>query len=77
MTLGRRAGQIVYWALPSLICLTVYWRGFQSWFRVDDLAWLGLGLKLRSYHDLLSTLFQPPARGTIGPWSEPSFFQAG
>ena len=77
MTAGRRAGLVGYWVLPSLICLLVHWRGFQSWFRADDFAWLGLSLRVHNLHDLPAALFQPLAQGTIRPWSERAFFLAG
>jgi hypothetical protein len=66
-----------WWLAPSLLCLLLYWRGFASWFRADDFAWLGVGLDIRNFHDFLSAMFSPQAQGTIRPWSERAFFMAG
>jgi hypothetical protein len=59
-----------YWCGPSLLCLLIHWRGFASWFRADDFAWLGLPLNWHS-------VFAPMAEGTIRPFSERLFFMAG
>ena len=67
----RTAG---YWIVPPLVCLLLYWRGFRSWFRADDFAWLGVALDVHSFHDFLAVLFAPAAQGTIRPWSETGFF---
>ena len=62
---------------PSLLCLALYWRGFTAWFRADDFAWLGTGIYIQNFHDLLIALFAPQAQGTIRPLSERAFFMAG
>lgn len=72
-----RARAAAYWMLPALICLAVHWRGFESWFRGDDFAWLSLYSHIHSFGDLLSALFRPQAQGTIRPWSERAFFILG
>jgi hypothetical protein len=59
------------------LCLLVHWQSFTAWFRADDFAWLGLGLRVRDFHDLLRALFSPMAQGTIRPWSERAFFMTG
>jgi hypothetical protein len=74
---GRTLRIAAYWILPSLVCLVLYWRGFRAWFRADDFAWLGAGLDIRNFGDLLRVLFVPAAQGTIRPWSETGFFMAG
>src|SRR5581483_10490220 len=66
-----------YWIAPSLVCLLLYRYSLRAWFRADDFAWLGSGLDILSFHDLLTVLFAPAAQGTIRPWSEPAFFLAG
>jgi hypothetical protein len=55
----------------------LYWRGLRAWFRADDFAWLGAGLDIRNFGDLLRVLFVPAAQGTVRPWSEAGFFLAG
>ena len=63
--------------IPCLLCLVLYWKGFTAWFRADDFAWLGTGLYVHNFHDLLLALFSPQAQGTIRPLSERAFFMAG
>lgn len=72
-----RLRHIAWWCGPALICLLIHWRGFASWFRADDFAWLGLGLGVHGLHDLLLALFSPMAQGTIRPWSDRLFFMTG
>ncbi len=72
--MARRA---LAYAAPCLLCLLLYWQGFTAWFRADDFAWLGAGLDVNSFHDLLVALFAPQAQGTIRPLSERAFFMAG
>jgi len=75
---GRgRAASAAYWLGPSLLCLALYWRAFNAWFRADDFAWLGTGIYVQNFHDLLIALFAPQAQGTIRPLSERMFFLAG
>lgn len=71
------ASSIAYWLTPSLVCLAVHWYCFQSWFRADDFAWLGLAGTVHSFPDLLHALFWPQAQGTIRPLSERAFFMTG
>ena len=66
-----------FWLGPSLLCLALYWRGFTAWFRADDFAWLGTGLYIQNFHDLLVAIFAPQAQGTIRPLSERAFFLVG
>jgi hypothetical protein len=68
---------IAYWAVPPLLCLLIHWWCFNSWFRADDFAWLGLVNTVHTPHDLLRALFAPQAQGTIRPWSERAFFMLG
>src|SRR5205085_8921852 len=79
MTSGGKARltNALYWTGPSLLCLLLYWRGFTAWFRADDFAWLGGGIYIQNFHDLLSALFAPQAQGTIRPLSERAFFMLG
>jgi hypothetical protein len=71
------AQDAAYWTAPLLACLLLHWLGFTAWFRADDFAWLGLADGVHNFRDLLITLFQPRAQGTIRPWSERAFFMAG
>jgi hypothetical protein len=70
----RRALTVLYWIVPSLLCLTLHWRAFDSWFRADDFAWLGLGLNVTDFRSLLHALFAPSPHGTVRPLSERAFF---
>jgi hypothetical protein len=70
----RRAAQVGYWTVPSLLCLAIYWFGLRAWFQQDDFAWLRLDNQLRETGDLWSLLFTPQAQGTIRPLSERAFF---
>lgn len=70
----RRAGQVAYWTVPSLLCLAIYWFGLRAWFQQDDFAWLRLDSQLRETGDLWGLLFAPRAQGTIRPLSERAFF---
>jgi hypothetical protein len=71
---GERALKAAWWLLPPAFCLVFYRYGFQTWFQQDDFAWLGLGLDVHTWQDLLEALFRPQAQGTIRPWSERLFF---
>ena len=73
-TVARRA---LPYAAPSLLCLLLYWPSLTAWFRADDFAWLGTGLRVNNFHDLLAALFSPQAQGTIRPLSERAFFMGG
>ncbi len=75
MSLGGR--RVFWYAVPCLLCLVLYWQGLTAWFRADDFAWLGSGLYIQNFHDLLIALFAPQAQGTIRPLSERGFFMAG
>jgi hypothetical protein len=70
-------GSAVFWLVPSLLCLALYWRGFTAWFRADDFAWLGTGIYIQNFHDFLVAIFAPQAQGTIRPLSERAFFMLG
>ncbi|MBS1858775.1 MAG: hypothetical protein JST11_25615 [Acidobacteria bacterium] len=71
------SGGYAWYALPCLLCLALHWNGLTAWFRADDFAWLGTGIDVNNFHDLLSALFAPQAQGTIRPLSERAFFMAG
>lgn len=72
-----RAKQGLYWAIPPLLCLIVYWYGLRAWFQMDDFAWLALHLKVHDWPSFLDAMFHPYAQGTIRPWSERLFFMGG
>lgn len=61
-------------AIPLVVCLIVYWRGFNTWFLMDDFAWLGLRSEVHSFNDLVNVLFRPQAQGTVRVFSERVFF---
>ena len=71
---AARIRGIAYYAIPMLFCTAVHWLALKTWFYGDDFAWLGLGLRIHSAHDLLVVLFRPEAQGTIRTLSERLFF---
>ena len=77
MSPAARLARAAYWLFPWLLCLALYWRGFTAWFRADDFAWLGTGIYIENFHDLLVAIFAPQAQGTIRPLSERAFFMLG
>src|SRR5437879_4711298 len=68
----ERAGRILYWLVPPVWCLALYWQGLFTWFQADDFAWLNL--QVHSWNDLWKALFTPQAQGTVRVWSERLFF---
>lgn len=72
--------QLALWrvaALYLLPCLTLVWahqNASHTWFFMDDFAWLGLPAEVHSAGDLLPTLFEPRAQGTVRVLSERVFF---
>ena len=64
----------IFWLVPPLLCLAVFWQGLGAWFQADDFAWLALRLNVHDWRSLLEALFTPMAQGTIRPWSERVFF---
>ena len=52
--LSGSRGRALWYALPCVLCLLLYWRGFTAWFRADDFAWLGTGIYINNLHDLSS-----------------------
>ncbi len=70
----RRLRMSVYWSLPALACLALYWPGLRAWFQQDDFAWLALSSSVKNGGSLLNALFAPMAQGTIRPLSERAFF---
>ena len=72
----QRALAVLYWIVPSLVCLALHWRSFDAWFRADDFAWLGVGLDVTDFRSLLHALFAPSPDGTVRPLSERAFFMA-
>ncbi len=73
---NKRALALLYWLLPSLLCLALHWRAFDAWFRADDFAWLGAGLNVTDFRSLLHALFAPSPHGTVRPLSERAYFMA-
>jgi hypothetical protein len=70
----QRAHAVLYWVVPSLLCLALHWRSFDAWFRADDFAWLGVGLNITDFRSLLHALFAPSPHGTVRPLSERAYF---
>src|SRR5262245_11484572 len=67
-------GPVLYWIVPSLFCLILYFDGFHAWFQMDDFAWLGLYQRVHDWNSFLAAMFKPLAQGTIRPLSERAFF---
>ncbi|MBI2679971.1 MAG: hypothetical protein HYX25_03060 [Candidatus Solibacter usitatus] len=72
----KRAARALYWGVPSLLCLLLYWHGLRVWFQGDDFAWLGLARSVTGWRGVLHALLTPAAQGTIRPWSETGFFMS-
>jgi hypothetical protein len=70
----RPARNLVYWTVPSLVLLALYWPGLKTWFQLDDFSWLRLDASVTGLSSLLGALFTPMAQGTIRPLSERGFF---
>lgn len=70
----RRAVRLIYWVLPIVFCVWLYWLGMRIWFTKDDFAWLGLRIHVQDFRSFLWAMFNPFAQGTIRPWSERGFF---
>ena len=69
-----RTVRLAYYGLPMLFCLAMHWVALRTWFFLDDFAWLGLPLQVHSFRDLLHTLFDVQAQGTVRVFSERLFF---
>ena len=64
----------LYWSVPPLLCLIIYWPGFLAWFQDDDFAFLGLLPNIHSWGDLSHALFQPTVGGSWRPLSDRAYF---
>ena len=64
----------LWWTLPSLFCLVLYWYGLKCWFAQDDFAWLALHFDVPDWNGFLRNMFTPMAQGTIRFLSERGFF---
>jgi len=69
----NRIRTALYWSLPALIALVLYWPGLTAWFQKDDLAWLNLHSLVES-DGLTHALFHPYAQGTVRTLSERVMF---
>ena len=76
LPLRRKLLASAYWAVPSILCLILYWPGLLAWFQQDDFVWLNLTNQVHGWDSLLRTLFQPTPQGTWRPLSERAFFLA-
>ena len=66
--------RVLWWTLPPLFCLALYWYGLKAWFQADDFAWLGLHYAVYDVPSFFRAMFAPMAQGTIRPFSERLFF---
>lgn len=64
----------LYWVLPLVPFLLVYYRGLWCWFYSDDFSLLLLAALPE--HEFWQALFEPRAQGTFRPLSERLFFYA-
>ncbi len=76
LPLRRKVLTAAYWAVPSILCLVLYWPGLLAWFQQDDFVWLNLPNQAHGWDGLLRTLFQPTPQGTWRPLSERVLFLA-
>jgi len=74
--LRRKLVTAAYWAVPSILCLILYWPGLLAWFQQDDFVWLNLTNQAHGWDGWLRTLFEPTQQGTWRPLSERAFFLA-
>ena len=72
----RKLLAAAYWAVPSILCLVLYWPGLMAWFQQDDFVWLNLTNQMHGWSGWLQTLFHPTPQGTWRPLSERAFFLA-
>ncbi|HTQ57851.1 MAG TPA: hypothetical protein VMI94_25465 [Bryobacteraceae bacterium] len=70
----RRVRTALYWSVPSLVCLALYWPGLLAWFQQDDFVWLNLPNQVHNWSSLWHTVFDPTVQGTWRPLSERIFF---
>src|ERR1051326_7818166 len=70
----ERSARLLYWVIPILFCILLYWRGIRIWFAQDDFAWLTLRTHVTDFKSFLWAMFAPLAQGTIRPFSERGFF---
>jgi hypothetical protein len=64
----------LWYLLPPLACMAVFWRVPFVWFQGDDFAWLGLWQRADSPAGLTEALFRPYAQGTVRVFSERLYF---
>ena len=74
MTRADILKRVLYWSLPCVFCLFLYWDGLKAWFQMDDFAWLGLHTLVHDWNSFLDAMFRPMAQGTVRPLSERLFF---
>jgi hypothetical protein len=63
-----------FWAIPSLLCLLIYWPGFICWFQQDDFSWLALRTEWQNGNGLVNILFTPRAQGSVRFLGDRTFF---
>ncbi|MCC6368445.1 MAG: hypothetical protein IT165_33380 [Bryobacterales bacterium] len=66
--------RVLFWLVPGLFLLLVYWQGLFSWFQQDDFAWMGLLREVREGDSLWRALFHPSQHGTWRPLGERAYF---
>jgi hypothetical protein len=74
--MAKKFATTAYWAVPSILCLILYWPGLLTWFQQDDFVWLNLRNQVYGWDSLLRMLFQPTQQGTWRPLSARAFFMA-
>ncbi len=72
----RHWSRTVYWLVPPLICLAVYWYGLMAGFNADDFVWLQQRFRWEAGTPLADLLFAPTQHGTLRPLSERGYFLA-
>src|SRR5581483_9793836 len=66
--------RILYWTVPLLFTVGVYWDALNAWFLQDDFVWLSQLREVRSLATLRAAIFEPTIQGTLRPWSDRVFF---
>lgn len=71
---SNNRGAIIAWALACAACVAIFFDAFNTWFLMDDFAWLGLRQEIASPGNGWRLLFEPRAQGTVRLFSERLYF---
>ena len=71
---SNNRGALIAWALACAACVAIFFDAFNTWFLMDDFAWLGLRQEIASPGNGWRLLFEPRAQGTVRLFSERLYF---